>query len=70
MTPLEAAYMAYPPGSARFHQTVDLAVSYQVTQAEARRITLQSESAAAWERTWRDETWRRDESCPEQTEGA
>ena len=28
-----------------------------VSDTAARRIALESESAAVWERTWRDETW-------------
>ena len=51
MTPLEAAYAIFPPG---------FAGRYQVTRTEARCIALESDSAAVWERTWRDETWWKD----------
>ena len=60
MTPLEAAYALLSPGSERFLDAVDFAGRYQVTRTEARRIVLESESAAVWERTWKDETWWRD----------
>ena len=60
MTPLEAAYNAYASGSERFLNAVDFAGRYQVSDTEARRIALESESAAVWERTWRDETWWKD----------
>ena len=46
MTPLEAAYTLFPPGSERFLGAVDFA--------------LESDSAAVWERTWKDETWWKD----------
>ena len=51
MTPLEAAYALFPPGSERFLGAVDFAGRYQVTHTEARRIALESDSAAAWETT-------------------
>ena len=57
MTPLEAAYAAHTPGSAAFLAAVDFAGRYQVTRTEAKRIALESDSAAAWEKTWRDEMW-------------
>ena len=60
MTPLEAAYAAHDPGSQRFLDAVDFAGRYQVTRTEARRIALESESAAVRERTWKDETWWKD----------
>ena len=60
MTPLEAAYAAHDPGSPRFLDAVDFAGRYRVTRAEARRIALESDSAAVWERTWKDETWWKD----------
>ena len=60
MTPLEAAYATHDPGSQRFLDAVDFAGRYQVTRTEARRIALESESAAVWERTWKDETWWKD----------
>ena len=60
MTPLEAAYTLFSPGSERFLGAVDLAGRYQVTRTEARRIALESESAQVWERTWKDETWWKD----------
>ena len=60
MTPLEAAYTAHDPGSPRFLDAVDFAGHYRVTRAEARRIALESDSAAVWERTWKDETWWKD----------
>ena len=60
MTPLEAAHTLFSPGSERFLGAVDLAGRYQVSDTEARRIALESDSAAAWETTWRDETWWRD----------
>ena len=47
-------------GRSSFLDAVDFAGRYQVTWSEARRIALESESAAVWERTWRDETWRQD----------
>ena len=56
MTPFEAAYADHTPGSAAFLAVVDFAGRYQVSEAEARRIALESESAAVWERTWKDET--------------
>ena len=39
---------------------VDFAGRYQLSETEARRIALESESAAVWERTWKDETWWKD----------
>jgi len=57
MTPLEAAYAAHDPGSQRFLDAVDFAGRYRVTRTEARRIALESDSAAVWERTWKEETW-------------
>ena len=51
MTPLEAAYALFSPGSDRFLDAVDFAGRYQVTRSEARRIALESDSAAAWEKT-------------------
>ena len=60
MTPLEAAYAAHDPGSERFLDAVDFAGRYQVTRTEAKRIALESDSAAVWERTWKDETWWQD----------
>ena len=60
MTPLEAAYTAHAPGSPAFLAAVDFAGRYQVSDTEARRIALESESAAVWERTWKDETWWKD----------
>ena len=60
MTPLEAAYTLFSPGSERFLGAVDFAGRYQVTRTEATRIALESGSAAAWETTWRDETWWKD----------
>ena len=60
MTPLEAAYAAHEPGSHRFLDAVDFVGRYQVTRTEARRIALESDSAAVWERTWKDETWWQD----------
>ena len=42
------------PGSDRFLDAVDFAGRYQVTHTEAKRIALESHSAAAWERTWKD----------------
>ena len=60
VTPLEAAYAAYEPGSAGFLAAVDFVGRYQVSKTEARRIALESESAAVWERTWKDESWWRD----------
>ena len=47
-------------GRSSFLDAVDFAGRYQVTRSEARRIALESESAAVWERTWRDETWGKD----------
>ena len=46
MTPLEAAYAVHTPGSAAFLAVVDFAGRYQVSETEARRIALESESAA------------------------
>ena len=46
MTPLEAAYAAFTPGSTQFLRAVDFARRYDVTQGEAKRIALESESAA------------------------
>ena len=60
MTPLEAAYAAHTPGSVAFLAAVDFAGRYQISDTEARRIALESESAAVWERTWKDETWWKD----------
>ena len=60
MTPLEAAYAAHEPGSTRFLNAIDFVGRYQVTRTEARRIALESDSAAVWERTWKDETWWQD----------
>jgi len=60
MTPLEAAYALFSPGSEGFLDAIDYAGRYQLTRTEARRIALESESAAVWERTWKDETWWRD----------
>ena len=60
MTPLEAAYIVFSPGSDRFLDAVDFAGRYQVTRTEAKRIALESDSAAAWEKTWRDEMWWKD----------
>ena len=60
MTPLEAAYTLFSPGSERFLDAVDFVGRYQVTRTEARRIALDSESAEVWERTWKEETWRKD----------
>ena len=60
MTPLEAAYNAYVPGAPAFLAAVDFTSCYGVTEIEARRIALESESAALWERTWRNETWWKD----------
>ena len=60
MTPLQAAYAAFTPGTDRFLRAVDFAGRYDVTYSEARRIALESDSAATWERTWRDESWWRD----------
>ena len=60
MTPLEAACTLFSPGSERFLGAVDFADRYQVTCTEARRIALESESAAVWERTWKDKTWWKD----------
>ena len=60
MTPLEAAYALFSPGSERFLDAVDFPGRYQVTRTEVRRIALDSDSAAAWEKTWRDETWWKD----------
>ena len=60
MTPLEAAYAACEPGSEHFLNAVDFAGRYQVTRTEAKRIALESDSAAVWERTWKDETWWKD----------
>ena len=57
VTPLEAAYAVYEPGSAGFLAAVDFAGRYQVSKTEARRIALESENAAVWERTWKDESW-------------
>lgn len=61
MTPLEAAYAAHEPGSPRFLEAVDFVGRYQVTRTEAKRIALESDSAAVWERTWKDETWWKDD---------
>ena len=60
MTPLEAAYTLFSPGSECFLGAVDFAGRYQVNRTEARRIALESESAQVWERTWKDETWWKD----------
>ena len=60
MTPLEAAYATHAPGSGRFLDAVDFAGRYQVSRSEARRIALESDSAAVWERTWKDEAWWKD----------
>ena len=60
MTPIEAAYTLFSPGSERFLGAVDFAGRYQVNRTEARRIALESESAQVWERTWKDETWWKD----------
>ena len=60
MTPLEAAYATHAPGSGRFLDAVDFAGRYQVSRTEARRIALESDSAAVWERAWKDETWWKD----------
>ena len=43
-----------------FLYAVDFAGRYQVTRIEARRVALKSDSAAVWERTWKDETWWKD----------
>lgn len=56
MTPLEAAYAAHEPRSQRLLDVVDFAGRYQVTHTEARRIALESDSAAVWERMCKDET--------------
>ena len=55
-----AAYAAYAPGSAVFVAAVDFAGRYQVTDTEARRIALEFDIAAVWERTSKDETWWKD----------
>ena len=60
MIPLEAVYATYDPGSERFLDAVDFAGRYQITRTEARRLALDSVSAAVWKRTWRDETWWKD----------
>ena len=41
MTPLEAAYALFSPGSERFLDAVDFAGHYQVTRTEARHIALE-----------------------------
>ena len=60
MTPLEAVYAIFSLGSDRILDAVDFSGRYQVTRTEAHRIALESDSAAAWETTWRDETWWKD----------
>ena len=60
MTPLEAACAVHEPGPQRFLNAVDFADRYQVTRTEAKRIALESDSPAVWERTWKDETWWKD----------
>ena len=47
MTPLEAAYATYEPRSARFLGAVDFAGRYQVGCTATKRITLESDRAAA-----------------------
>ena len=62
MTPLEVAYALFPPRAERFLDAVDFAGHYQVSRTEARRLALESDSVAVWERTWKDEArWRDDE---------
>ena len=71
MTPLEAAYALFSPGSGRFLDAVDFAGRYQVSRTEARpearRIALESGSAEVRERTWKDKTWWKDVEDANQT---
>lgn len=60
MPPGEAACAAHTPRSVAFLATVDFVCRYGVTNTEIGRIALESENAAVWERTWKDETARID----------
>ena len=44
-------------GPMAFLVAVHFAGGYGITNTEAKRIALESDSAAVWERTWKDETW-------------
>ena len=48
------------PGPLSLSPPVDFAGRYQVTDTEARRIALEFDIAAVWERTSKDETWWKD----------
>ena len=64
MTPLEAAYAAYEPGSAGFLAAVDFVGRYQATKSARPRPGASHWSPkprrGPWERTWKDESWWRD----------
>ena len=60
MTPLESRLQSFSPGSLGFLRSVDFEGQYKISQSEARRISLESDTAEMFERVWRDERWWKD----------